>query len=285
MWLQGAWGGLGCAAWAPRAQDARHRFPLVPAASSAAAPRAEAPLLATAYLAASWNSSVHVFAVPPKVTASLATAEAKVFLQPQVISTFSLGADEVAASLMWLRTVTGRLKLAVAAIPAPGDGAAGTRGDGDIILPTLYLFDVRSGGREEVLELSAVMPESPETPLARALARMTPSAQAALEANASRTAADLNGGRTAADSVYRAVRGAVLRVADVATAAGFHALGDEKIVAALPDTTGPAPALVLHYASHLSWRAQVRHACAFPTAPCCPMLVSGQPCRLGCSPP
>lgn len=229
------------------------------ASSSDGSPPGEPPLLAAAYLAASWDNAVRVFAVPPRVSASSAQAENRTCLQPQLVNAFSLEADEVAAQLLWLRTVSGRLKLAVAAIPAIAGDDSGTRGAAAIILPTLYLFDVRSGSREEVLELSAVMPEAPpQSPLATALARMTPAMLPALEAHASRTAADLNGGRTAADSVYRAERGAVLRVADVATAAGFHTLGDEMIVVALPDTTGSAPTLVLHFASHLSWGAQVR---------------------------
>eukprot|EP00892_Ulva_mutabilis_P004663 jgi/Ulvmu1/2569/UM014_0020.1 len=256
---RGAWGGLGCAAWAPRATESRHRFPLVPTASSPTPPPSEPPLLAAAYLAASWNRTICIYAVPPKVSASAPSpSDVKTCLAPQLVSTFSLQPDEVAAQLLWLRTVSGRLKLAVAAIPAlPSPDASGTRGAAAIILPTLYLFDVRSGACEEVLELSAVMPEAPpQSPLAAALARMTPDALPALEAHAARIAADLNAGRTTAESVYRAARGAVLRVADVATAAGFHSLGDEKIVAALPDTTGAPHALALHFASHLSWRAQ-----------------------------
>lgn len=215
-------------------------------------------MLAAAFLAASWNNSVRVFAVPPKVSASLPEAEDKAHLQPQTVVAFTLAPDEVAADLMWLRTVNGTLKLAVVTIPALPDAGSGTRGDGGIILPTLYLFDVRSGVREEVLELSAVMPESPpQSPLARALAYMTPAVQPTLEAQASRTAADLNGGRSGADAVYRATRGEALAVADVAVPAGFHMLSDDKIVAALPAISGPAPELQLHFASHLSWRAQV----------------------------
>lgn len=215
-------------------------------------------MLATAFLAASWNSSVRVFAVPPKVSASLPDAEDKAYLQPQTVVAFALAPDEVAADLLWLRTVTGTLKLAVVAIPALPDAGTGTRGEGGIILPTLYLFDVRSGAREEVLELSAVMPESPpQAPLARALAQMTPAVQPTLEAQASRTAVDLNGGRSGADAVYRAARGEALAVADVAVPAGFHMLADDKVVAVLPAVAGPAPELQLHFASHLSWRAQV----------------------------
>lgn len=215
-------------------------------------------MLPAAFLAAAWNRSVHVFAVPPRVSASPPHAEAKLYLQPQQVVAFSLAADEVVAQLLWLRTVTGTLKLAVVAIPARPDEGAGSRGDGAIILPTLYLFDVRTGAREEVLELSAVMPEAPpQSPLARALTQMTPAAAAALDGHARSVATDLNAGRVGTEAVYAAVRGEALAVADAAVPAGFHMLADDKIVAALPALAGPAPQLLLHFASHLSWRAQV----------------------------
>jgi hypothetical protein len=245
------------------------------------APPASAPTpQQAARLAASWNGTVYIWLIPytvalqpwPAALSSSASALAQpppqtptvrapgVHIRPECTCKIDLAAGEVAAKIGWVATggsdAAGGHKLVVIAVPALAGAAAGTGSRaGEILFPTIYVYNADTGARDELLELGSILSEASR--MTRWLAGMNAATAERFNALGERVAAEIGEARGArAGAPWAQVQ--YLPAADQLCVDRFHMMCNLKLVGVLPKGGG-GDVLCLYQAQHMSWQRQVRH--------------------------